>query len=109
MRKTQRKAIISSYLLYGRENAKTAAQLAVALNCRRRDISARIERERRQGQPICASSDPVKPGYYLAETAEELQEYCHGLRRRAGEIFKTRQALLKAAEEMREQEQQEAL
>lgn len=92
--------MIKDYLFKGKENARTAKALAAVLKCDLRDISAKVEKERRQGQPIIASCDPERPGYYLAETAEELQEYCNSLHHRAGEIYKTRSALLKTAETM---------
>lgn len=91
-----KKLKISELLFTGKDNPRSARYLAQLLNCDRRDISLSIERERRQGAPICASSDPANPGYYLAETAEELQEYCDRLNNRAGEICKTRGELLKA-------------
>lgn len=98
--------MIKDYLSIGKENAITAKHLAAILQCDVREISAAIERERRQGQPIIASCDPEQPGYYLAESAEELQQYCGRLHHRAGEIYKTRRALLKAAQDL--QEKQEA-
>lgn len=96
--------MIKEYLSIGKENARTAKELAKLLHCDVRDISQGIETERRNGAPICASCDPEQPGYYLADTAEELQAYCGRLHKRAGEIHKTRRALLKAAEEMTTQE-----
>ena len=92
--------MIADYLTTGRENAKTAKELAAMLLCSVRDISASIERERRQGQPIIATCDPKQPGYYLAKSAEELQQYCNTLHHRAGEIYKTRSALLATAQTM---------
>ena len=92
--------MITDYLSIGKANARTAKELAALLACDIRDISAGIERERRQGQPIIASCDPEQPGYYLAETQEELQAYCSRLHHRAGEIHKTRRALLKTAEDL---------
>ena len=90
--------MVTDYLLIGRENARTGRDIAAAMHCDIRDVTAGIERERRQGKPIIASCDPMKPGYYLAETAEELQQYCSKLHHRAGEIHKTRSALLETAE-----------
>lgn len=96
--------LLSDYLSIGRENAKTGKDLAYMLNCDPRQISQRIELERRAGKPICATCDGTQPGYYLAATADDLQEYCDKLHRRAGEIYKTRRALLKTADGMRQQE-----
>ena len=63
---------------------------------------AGVSRERRQGQPIIASNDKGCPGYYLAETAEEIEIFCNSLERRAGEIHITRNALLHTAAQMQE-------
>lgn len=89
--------MITELLFIGKGNARTGRELAAILHCDIRDISAGVESERRQGQPIIASCDPNKPGYYLAETSEELQAYCARLHHRAGEIYKTRRALLKTS------------
>ena len=34
-----------------------------------------IRRFRRRGVPICSTSDKFNPGYYLAESPEELEEF----------------------------------
>ena len=96
--------MVFDYLLIGKEHAKTAKELATTLHCDIRDITAGIERERRQGKPIIASCDPANPGYYLAGTQEELQQYCNKLHHRAGEIYKTRRALLETADNLPQQE-----
>lgn len=93
--------MIHELLTEGRENARTGRELAQALNCQIRDITAQIERERREGQPICAATGE-NPGYYLAETPEELEYYCDRLKGRAIEIFKTRQALVKVLRKVRD-------
>lgn len=96
--------MIIDYLSIGKENAKTGKDLARALHCDVRDISAGVETERRKGLPIIASCDANSPGYYIAESAEELNRYCDSLGRRANEIRRTRAALLEAAREMQRQE-----
>lgn len=93
--------MIINYLHTGAENAKTARELAEILHCTRRDIAKKIEYERRHGQPICATNDQTHPGYYIAATRQEIEDYCKGLHKRAGEIFKTRRALLKTADKMK--------
>ena len=91
--------MINDYLSRGKASARTCGDIARATGCTAREITAQIERERRAGYPICASTgDP--PGYYLAETPEELAEYCEALRRRAIEVLKTRKALIKVLEQM---------
>lgn len=98
--------MIADYLMTGAENARTARELATLLHCDIRDITKHIERERRAGAPIVSSCNKENPGYYLAETADELQIYCRRLHQRAGEIYKTRRALLDTAAAMATQEPQ---
>lgn len=78
----------------GEQNARTARELARILNTDRRQISSLVERERRAGKPICATSDSKTPGYYIPATREDMERYCRRLQHRAGEIFKTRAACL---------------
>ena len=92
--------MIYELLTTGAENAKTGKELCKILNLKPRDITLTVERERRGGKPICASSNGHNPGYYLATTQEEMQRYCRSLLHRAGEIHKTRRACLKAAENL---------
>lgn len=98
--------MITEYLFTGRENARTGKELANLLHCSTREISEGVERERRQGQPICASCDPETPGYYLAASAEDLEQYCRSLHKRAGEIHKTRRALLQVIDTLPPAEQE---
>ena len=77
----------------GRQAAKTGRELARLLNCDIRTVTEQIERERRAGKPICAAMQGQQ-GYYLAETQEDLQQYCAAIKRRAVELFITRQALI---------------
>ena len=85
--------MIYELLAEGQENARTGKELANILHCTPREITARIEKERREGRPICAATGSP-PGYYIPESPDELQEYCDQLKGRAIEIFKTRQALI---------------
>lgn len=41
-----------------------------------------IRKERRRGEPICSMSDKYNPGYYLADTPEELEEFIRRHERR---------------------------
>lgn len=95
--------MISDILAEGRENARTGAELAQFLNCNVREITAQIERERRQGQPICAATGE-KPGYFLAKNDQELEDYCNQLKSRAIEIFTTRKALVSILRQIRDKE-----
>jgi hypothetical protein len=85
--------MIHEYLSEGAENARTSKELCRMLNIGHRDLTQAIERERRQGKPICASSGN-NPGYYLAANQQEMQRYCNSLYHRAGEIHATRKACL---------------
>jgi hypothetical protein len=85
--------MVSELLLTGAKNAQTGRELCKLLNINARDLTERIERERRDGQPICASVGN-NPGYYLAADQTEMQNYCNSLFHRAGEIHKTRKACL---------------
>ena len=98
--------MITDFLETGIENAKTGRELARLLHCDIRDVTKSIEKARRAGAPIISSCNPEQPGYYLAETPEELQNYCSRLHQRAGEIFKTRRALLQTAADMQQEPKQ---
>ena len=82
-------------LLRNESQPLTGNQLATLTGLKKRDIETIIQKERREGHPICATSR----GYYLAETPEELERFCAKLKRQAIEIFKTRQAMIKLATE----------
>lgn len=86
--------MIHELLGEGERSARTGKELAKLLGVQPRDISQAVERERRQGKPICATCDKANPGYYLAEYREDMQHYCDRLHHRAGEIYKTRAACL---------------
>ena len=90
--------MIYELLAEGRENARTGRYLADVLGCDLRAITAQIERERREGHPICAASGEV-PGYYLPADDAELSAYCDRLKGRAVELFKTRQALIRVLQQ----------
>ena len=94
--------MIYELLGQGRENARTGRELAQVLGCNLRDITEQIEKERRAGFPICAATGEV-PGYYLAADVEELETYCERLKGRAIELFKTRQALVRALKQLQAQ------
>lgn len=86
--------MIHELLAEGAANARSGKELAAVLNCSIRDVSLAVERERRNGQPICAATGVI-PGYYLASSPDELRDYCNRLHHRAAEMYKTRGALLK--------------
>lgn len=86
--------MIHEYLNRGKDNPVTGRELARIFNCDIRRITIEVERERREGHPICAASGE-NPGYYLPADEYELAEYCNRLKGRAIELFKTRQALIR--------------
>lgn len=88
------KTKVSDVLFTGAENAITARQLREILNCSQEDLRYAIAKERRQGSPICSSTNKTH-GYFLAANKDEMKRYCQSLRHRAGEIFATRAACLK--------------
>lgn len=96
--------MIAEMLTEGKENARTGREIRAILNISARDLTQAIERERRDGQPICASTGR-NPGYYLAATKGEMQRYCDSLFRRAGEIHKTRKACIKAMKNLPEEQE----
>ena len=83
--------MVFELLLEGEQNAQTGKELCTILNITPRDLTAAVERERRQGKPICASTG-ANPGYYIAPDKETMQDYCSSLRHREREIAKTRKA-----------------
>lgn len=92
--------MVAELLSVGTENARTGKELATAMRCSIRDITEQIERERREGQPICANTNGKNAGYFLAEDAIELEAYCKKLDNRAREMQRTRKALLSVLNQM---------
>lgn len=96
--------MVYEILLTGAENAQNGRDICGLLHISKRELTQTVERERRQGHPICASTDAKNPGYYLAKDREEMQGYCNSLYHRAGEIHKTRNACKKAMANLPERE-----
>lgn len=92
--------MIAEILRDGERNAMTGRELAQRCGLDIRTITEQIERERRAGQPICAKTRGERCGYFLAETQEELDQYCEDIRQRAVELFKTRRALLSIKDQL---------
>lgn len=100
--------MISDYLLIGKENAQTAAQLAEMLELPNvRTVSKMVERERRLGIPICASNDPAKPGYYLTDRADVWARYVKSLSGREHEVARTLNACVDTLDKLTGQERVE--
>jgi biotin operon repressor len=64
----------------GRERGVTAAALAQALGCAERTVRELITELRNDGRAVCGH--PAS-GYFIAATAEEIEETCQFLRARA--------------------------
>jgi len=99
--------MIEELLLPGIDNARTADTLSMATGLTPRQVTQQIERERRKGAPICAAcgQDGQHFGYYLAPDGDTVRKYCGRLQHRAGEIHKTRRALLRTAERMEKEKE----
>ncbi len=89
--------MIEKYLQAGELNALTGQELCKIIKCDIRTLTAWIEKDRRAGIPICAKTVGAKPGYFMPEYKEDIDEYAKSLKNRAIELFKTRQALIEAA------------
>lgn len=84
---------LSELLLTGRANAVPGRDLVRLLGLHDlRELTQIIEKERRAGEPICASVS-APHGYYIADSPDELRRYLHSLQRRKGEIGRTLAAL----------------
>ena len=85
--------MIYELLGQGRENAKTARELAKVLAVDPRTVQRIVESERRHGAPICAST--FQPcGYYRPASGDELQRYILSLASRERELRSTRRCLI---------------
>lgn len=89
--------MIAEILKKGEQNARTGREICSALNLNPRELTKQIARERRAGKPICAKCKGRPQGYFLAADKEEMRTYINQLHHRAGEIYKTRRACIKAA------------
>lgn len=84
---------VSDVLPHGAANAVDGQTLAAALGFKSvRELSKRIECERRAGQPICAAVSGEHKGYFVGD-AEELRLYLRSLDRRLREVRRTRDAV----------------
>ena len=86
--------MIVALLGYGKENARTASELAQLTGLTPREVTRLIEQARRRGEPICASGDNSCRGYYKAATPAELAQYTRSLNRRLHTIREGLDALI---------------
>lgn len=81
--------MIHEILPLGKDNAIPGHNLMAALHLRElRELTQIVERERKDGFPICASTGDSK-GYYLAATPSELEAYIKSLSRRIHNMSRT--------------------
>lgn len=64
----------------GRETGLTCRFLADAVQATEREIRKAVTELRETGAPVCGKP---RTGYFIAQTAEELEDSCRFLRRRA--------------------------
>lgn len=76
--KDQLLSILSSHV--GRVKGVSAVALAECLDTYSRNVRSLVTELRLDGIAICGTPET---GYYIAETAEELEDTCHFLRSRA--------------------------
>ena len=87
--------ILGRVLPHGKGHAIPGRELIKLLKLKDlRDLTQLVEQERRDGFPICASTDSSAPGYYLADDPAELQQYIHSLDRRLHNMGQTRKHLV---------------
>ena len=80
---------INQILPTGKEHAIPGHDLMVMLGLRDlRDLTQLVERERKNGFPICASTSGGKV-YYVAATPDELEQYSQSLSRRIHNMGRT--------------------
>ena len=60
-----------------------------------------IQKERREGKPICASRGH-NPGYYIPRNKKEMADYCKILESNGREIYKTRKACLETIKDLKD-------
>lgn len=94
--------MIAELLPFGEENAIRGRDLCYKLGIPARALTAAVEKERRNGQPICATTDSANPGYYLAPDQQAMLAYCGRLNHRKNEIARTIAACKKCAEKLPE-------
>lgn len=90
---------ISDYLNRGADNTQTSRYLCNILNLTVRELTAIVQKERKEGKPICARMGE-NPGYFLAENKQEMQAYCRSLEHRERELHKTRLACQKTIDSL---------
>lgn len=82
---------IQNFLGHGKDNAIPGRKLLELVGGKDlRTISKAVEAARRAGIPICATTSPDGPGYYIASNTDELSGYLRSLDHRLHEVRTTR-------------------
>lgn len=82
---------IQNFLGHGKSNAIPGRKLLELFGGKDlRTISKAVEAARRAGIPICATTSPDGPGYYIASNTDELSGYLRSLDHRLREMRATR-------------------
>lgn len=92
--------MVYELLRHGEQNARTGRELCSVLRIRPRDLTAAVERERRAGMPICATTNHTAPGYYIATDRAEMGLYCDSLTRRVQAVTHTLEACRRTMEQL---------
>lgn len=99
------KGFVSRHLSHGLGNAISGESLVNMLRLKNlRELTQLVERERRDGSPICASTDKRHPGYFLATDADELALYIKALDRRLHNVGLTRKYCAKTLKKMQDEQ-----
>lgn len=92
---------IQKFLGHGRNNAVPGRKLLEMFGGKDlRTVSKAVECARRSGIPICATTSPDGPGYFIAENTDELSGYLRSLDHRLREVRTTRTHLEAALRSM---------
>jgi len=96
--------LIREILPCGKENAVSGNELVNILGLKDLRMLTQIIELEREVAPICASNDPLRPGYYLPASSSELESYIKAFDRRMSNMARTRKNLGEALRAMTGQE-----
>lgn len=100
-RKSEIMQLVEALLPIGSKDPITAHEIAEILGLSDiRCITKGIYDLRREGIPVCASTNPGRPGYYTAEDPDELERYIRSLRHRRVAIQEIEDSMLYALNRM---------
>lgn len=88
---TSQQSRIQYFLGHGKSNAIPGRKLLELFGGKDlRTVSKAVEAARRDGVPVCATTSPDGPGYYIASNTDELSGYLRSLDHRLREVRITR-------------------